>query len=318
VKAGQDRPDHRSIQDKIVARRFDDALTDLAVVLEADPENIDALYMSAVCRRYTGDFEPALQLLTQLKALAPDHGRALQEEGHTWRDMGRPDNALQAYARACSLNPALEASWREQHKILQSKGLKQQANQAREQLEYLQKLPRPLVGIMDLVGQGRLLKAEEICREFLKKVPLNVEAMRLLADIGIRLGVLDDAEFLLESAVKIEPENVRARIDYIGALRKRQKFVAALEQAGHLLGTSPGNPMYQSLFAVECMQTGDYDTAITTFDQILEQLPGDPITLTSKGHAHKTCGRYETAVDSYRAPCPANPDTARPGIPWPT
>jgi tetratricopeptide (TPR) repeat protein len=307
VKAGPDKPDHRSIQDKIVARRFDDALIDLADVLETDPKNTEWLYMSAVCRRYKTDFESALQLLARLKTLAPEHGRAHQEEGHTYRDMRRPDEALRAYARACRLNPALEASWRGQFNILQSKGHQQQASQIREQLDFLQKLPRPLVGIMDLIAQGRLLKAEEICREFLKKVPLNVEAMRLLADIGMRLGVLDDAEFLLESAVKIEPDNVLARIDYIKALRKRQKFVAALEQAEHLLGTSPNNPMYQSLFAIECMQTGDYDTAIKTFDQILEQLPGDPVTLTSKGHAHKTCGRYDAAVNSYRAALTSQP-----------
>ena len=308
MQEGRDSSDLRSIQDKVVAKRFDDALTDLAGILEVDPENTEALYMSAVCRRYKADFRPALDALAKLKALAPEHGRAHQEEGHTYRDMRRPDDALRAYSRASRLNPALEASWRGQLSILQDKGLLQQANLVKEQLEYIQKLPRPLTGVIDLIAQGRLLKAEELCREILIKVPHNVEAMRLLADIGIRLGVLDDAEFLLESAVKIEPQNVLARIDYIKALRKRQKFVAALEQAKHLLSTSPDNPTFQSLFAVECMQTGDYDTAITTFDQILEQLPGDPVTLTSKGHAHKTCGRYDAAVSSYRAALTSQPE----------
>ncbi len=307
MQEGRDNSDLRSIQDKVVAKRFDDALTDLAGVLETDPESAEALYMSAVCRRYKADFQPALELLGRLKALAPEHGRAHQEEGHTYRDMRRPDDALRAYSLASRLNPALEASWRGQLEILQDKGLSQQANQVREQLEYVQKLPRPLTAIMDLIAQGRLLKAEEYCREFLKKVPHNVEAIRLLADIGIRLGVLDDAEFLLESAVTIEPKNVRARIDYINALRKRQKFVAALEQAQYLLNASPKNPTFQSLFAVECMQTGDYDTAIATFDQILEQLPGDPVTLTSKGHAHKTCGRYDDAVSAYRGALAGHP-----------
>jgi tetratricopeptide (TPR) repeat protein len=40
---------------------------------------------------------------------------------------------------------------------------------------------------------------------------------------------------------------------------------------------------------------------LSTFDGILEQLPADPVTWTSKGHAHKTCGDYEDAVDAYRA-----------------
>jgi cytochrome c-type biogenesis protein CcmH/NrfG len=98
---------------------------------------------------------------------------------------------------------------------------------------------KPLLAVLDLVSQRKLLKAEEICRQFLQKVPHHVEGMRLLADIGARLGVLDDAEFLLESALKFEPDNKRIRIDYIQALRKRQKFAAALEQARLLLDTAP-------------------------------------------------------------------------------
>jgi tetratricopeptide (TPR) repeat protein len=294
-------PDLGAIQEKVVAKRFDDALTDLAGVLEAEPDNPDALYMAAVCCRYTRDFESALGHIAELKAISPEHGRAHQEEGHTYRDMGKPDDALLAYARACRFNPALVASWRGQLEIFRKKGLDRQAAQVTAQLEALRDLPQPLLAVLDLVSQRKLLKAEEICRQFLGKVPHHVEGMRLLADIGVRLGVLEDAEFLLESALKFEPDNKRVRIDYIQALRKRQKFAAALEQARLLLDTAPDNPQFKSLYAIESMQTGDYETALSTFDGILEQLPADPVTLTSKGHAHKTCGDYEDAVKAYQA-----------------
>ena len=305
MRADQSSPILKSIQDKIVAKQFDDALTELADVLTAEPKNPEALYMSAVCRRYKADFEPALNILAKLKSLAPEHGRAHQEEGHTYKDMGQFDNALLAYTRACRFNPALEASWRGQLEILTKKGLQRQAVQA--QLKRLQELPRPLIAVTDLIAQGRLLKAEELCRQFMLKVPHHVEGMRLLADIGLRLGVLDDAEFLLESALKFEPQNTQVRINYIQALRKRQKFAQALEQASHLLSTSPQNPQFQSLFAVESMQSGDYETALTMFDEVLKQLPGDPITLTSKGHAYKTCGQYDLSVDAYRAAVSSQP-----------
>ena len=301
VETNRPVPDLGSIQDKVVAKRFDDALTDLAEILQAEPDNPDALYMAAVCCRYTRDFESALEHIAKLKTISPEHGRAHQEEGHTCRDMGRPDDALLAYSRACRFNPALIASWRGQLEILRRKGLEQQAAQVTAQLEVLRAMPKPLLAVLDLVSQRKLLKAEEICRQFLQKVPHHVEGMRLLADIGARLGVLDDAEFLLESALKFEPDNKRIRIDYIQALRKRQKFAAALEQARLLLDTAPDNPQFKSLFAIESMQTGDYETALSTFDEILAQLPADPVTLTSKGHAHKTCGDYEDAVAAYRA-----------------
>jgi tetratricopeptide (TPR) repeat protein len=307
VQAFRTNSDLRSIQDKLVAKQFDDALTDLADVLEDDPGNAEALYMSAVCRRYKTDFQPALEILAKLKAIAPEHGRAHQEEGHTFRDMGRADNALRAYSRACRFNPALEASWRGQLKILSDKGMQHQAVQVQAQLERLKELPPALVGVTDLIAQGRLLKAEDICRRFLLKIPQSVEGLRLLADIGMRLGGLDDAEFLLESALVFEPDNVQVRIDYVQALRKRQKFQQALEQAKYLLDQSPRNPQFQSLFAVESMQTGDFDTALAAFDDVLEQLPGDPVTLTSKGHAYKTCGEYDLAVGSYHAALASQP-----------
>ena len=263
--------------------------------------------MSAVCRRYRREFDAALAQLARLKALAPENGRAYQEEGHAYRDMGRPRQALQAYAQACRFNPALVASWRGQLEILTRGGHTREAAQVGAQLEYLKRLPKPLVIVLDLVSQGKLLKAEDLCRKFLRKVPHHVEAMRLLADIGIRFGVLADAEFLLESAHQFEPDNARVHMDYVQALRKRQKFGPALEQARQLLETSPENPQFQSIYAIECMQTGDYDQALSLFDRVLERIPGDPITLTSKGHAYKTCGRYDEAVASYRGALASKP-----------
>jgi tetratricopeptide (TPR) repeat protein len=307
VQSGREKPDLGSIQDRVVAKRFDDALTDLADVLESDPQNVEALYMSAVCQRYTANFEAALAVLTQIKVIAPEHGRAHQEEGHTYRDMGRADDALRAYSRACRFNPALEASWQGQLKILSAKDMQREAVQVQAQLERLQALPKPLIGIMDLIAQGRLLKAEEYCRQFLLKIPNHVEGMRLLADIGIRLGVLDDAEFLLESALVFEPDNMRARMDYVRALRKRQKFQQALQQAKYLLDKAPKNPQFQSIFAIESMQNGNYEDALNAFDKVLTQIPRDPTTLTSKGHLYKTRGDYDSSVSSYHAALDSQP-----------
>jgi len=293
--------DLSSVQKKIVAKRFDEALRSLESILETAPENAEALYMNAVCHRYQGDCQAALDVLGRLKSLNPEHGRAYQEEGHNYRDLGRADAALLAYSRACRFNPALEASWRGQLKILSSKGLNAQAAQVRAQLERLNSLPKPLLAATDLIAQGRILKAEDICRQFLRTVPHHVEGMRLLANIGMRLGVLDDAEFLLESAARLEPDRIQVRIDYIQVLRKRQKFERAREEAKQLLQKSPENPQFLSLYAIESMQTGDYQTALEVFDEVLAKVPGDPGTLTSKGHALKTRGDYDTAVEAYRA-----------------
>lgn len=294
-------------QKLIQGRQFPEALTALQSILDAKPDDPDALYMAAVCLRYTQQCEAALATLSQLKSIQPEHGRAHQEEAHALKAMGDANKALKAYERACFYNPALEASFRARIEIHKARGESPQANRVRQQLDGLLALPKPLIAVVDLISMGKLLRAEDICRQFLKKVPHNVEAMRLLADIGLRLGILEDAEFLLESASRLAPDNIRVQIDYIQALRKRQQHGAALEQASSLLRREPDNPQFQSIFAVQCMQSGDFDTALQTFAKILKTLPDDPITLTSQGHALKTKGDATRAIESYRNAIAAYP-----------
>ena len=262
--------------------------------------NDDVLYMLAVCQRYLHKHSTALHTLEKLKSLVPEHSRAFQETGHVYRAMNNAGAALNAFSRATQINPALAASFRAQIDILTATDRSHLTGQLKKQLESLDALPKPLVAVTDLIAQGKLIKAEQLCKAFMQKVPRNIEGMRLLADIGSRLGVLEDAEFLLESAVEFAPDHTKARIDYIQVLRKRQNYEESLRQAKLLLDSDPSNPQFQSVFAVESMQSGDYDTALSTFESILKILPEDPVTLTSRGHALKTQGQTDDAIDSYR------------------
>lgn len=298
----------QSIQQLVASEQFAVALGQLTALLDEHAEEPDVLYMTAVCHRYLRQWDDAQSYLDRLLRLAPEHGRGHQERGHLLRAQEMPAAALRSYQRACQMNPALDASWRGQLEMALQVNDEVQANQARHQLQRLQALPKPLVAATDLLAQRKLLKAETLCRQFLQKVPRHVEAMRLLADIGVRLGAMDDAEFLLESAVLFEPDNQQVRIDYVQVLRKRQKFANALAQAKLLLDSAQDNPQFQSLYAIELMQTGDYTGALGYFDKVLARLPGDAITLTSRGHALKTSGQQQEAVESYRMALAGHPD----------
>ena len=290
----------REIREKLARGELSAALQDLRALLARSPDDADALYLLAVTHRYMGDAEDALTALQRLKQVAPTHSRAYQEEGHVHRDAGRAPQALRAYTRAVSLNPALEASLRERAKLLSTGGTAEEAHAAAEQLQALQRLPKALRAAMDLAAQNKLLKAEQLCRAFLKENSEHVEGMRLLADIGVRLGVLDDAEFLLESALVFQPDHLPAQMEYVQVLRKRQKFQAALAHACALLAKHPHNLQIKSMCAVEYMQTGDYSTALQLLDEVLEHAPNDARTLVTKGHALKTSGRADDAIGLYR------------------
>ena len=281
-------------------------------LLSDDPANGDALYIAAVAARYAAKFDLARDFVRRLRQANPEYGRAWQEAGHLARDTGDVEGAINAYRRACEFNPSLEASWTHQASLLAQLGRVAEAQHCMAQAERLAELPRLLAAAFNHIHEGRILKAEELCRHFLRENPRHVEGMRLLADIGVRLGVFDDPEFLLESAVGFEPDNIQLRLDYIQVLRRRQKFAAAEEQAQHLVDLQPDNPLFQSHLAIESMQTGKYDKALGLFEAVLQRLPDDAATLTSRGHALKTCGEQQDAIASYRAAIVSRPDLGDP------
>ena len=281
--------------------RFQDAINLLKIILKDNPENIDCLYLAAVSSRYLKHFEDSKKYIESLLLNAPDMGRAYQELGHLSRDMGNEEKAIRHYRQACEHNPALIASWNSLYQYFLKDQNQAAADHALKQLDTLKSLPGSLLYIHQVLNEGRLGLAERKCRAFLKENPTNTYAMSLLSDIANRLGYFDDAEFLLEKAVEFKPSDGELRLKYASILRKKQKFSKTMEQVNILCDQYPDNQLYQAYKASEIMQNGGHDEAITILDDILKKNPYNFSSLTSKGHAEKTLGRTDQAIESYRS-----------------
>ena len=280
--------------------KFVEALRLLKSNLAKDPDHIDSLYLSAVSSRYLKNFDDSKKFIERLLINAPDMGRAYQELGHLNRDAGDEENAIRYYRQACELNPALPASWKALYSYFKKNDNKPAADHAYMQMNTLETMPNTLLFISQILNEGKLGIAEEKCREFLKQNPTNTYAMSLLSDIADRLGYFDDAEFLLESAVKFDPNDGELRMKYAMILRKKQKFAKTMEQVNILCDQFPENLSYQAQKASEIMQNGDHKGAIDLFNEILHKNPYNFSILTSKGHAQKTLGETERAIKSYQ------------------
>ena len=280
--------------------RFVEALRLLKLNLEKDPNHIDSLYLAAVSSRYLKNFDDSKKYIEDLLMNAPDMGRAYQELGHLNRDTGNEEDAIRHYRQACELNPALSSCWQALYNYFKRNKNQPAADHAYMQMNTLQSMPRTLLYISQILNEGKLGIAEEKCREFLKKHPTNTFAMSLLSEIADRLGYFDDAEFLLESAVKLNPDDGELRMKYAMILRKKQKFSKTMEQVNILCDQFPGNLSYQAQKASEIMQNGEHREAVDLFDDILRKNPYNFSILTSKGHAQKTLGQTDQAINSYR------------------
>ena len=288
--------------------RFKDALNLLKTILKENPNHIDSLYLAAVSARYLKQFDDSKQYIEHLLLNAPDMGRAYQELGHLNRDMGNEEKAAAHYRQACELNPALLAAWNSLYRYFTSNNNKPAADHALEQINKLKSLPGSLLYIDQILNEGRLGVAEAKCRAFLKENPTHTYAMSLLSEIANRLGYFDDAEFLLEKAVEFKPDDGDLRMKYAAILRKKQKFAKTMEQVDILCDMDPENLTYQAQKASEIMQNGDHEAAVVLLDNILEKNPYNFSSLTSKGHAQKTLGKTDLAIESYQSAYQIKPD----------
>jgi len=280
--------------------QFDEALNHVQGVLQTTPQHVEALYVKAVIQRYAKRNLAGLKTVAKLKQVVPEYGRAFQEEGYNYRDLDEASKALPAFRKACEFNPGLEGSWKAQAVILRAQNRHIEAENAQGFHDRLKKLPPALHAVTNFLYEGELVKAEQICKQYLQTDKQNVEGIRLLAGIAMRMGVNNQADFLYETALELAPNNVMVRMDFVEFLRKTQKPAKAIGHAKYLNDKYPGNPMLQNSYAVQSMLVGDYETAFEMFDAVLAITPNNPGVLASKGHALKTVGRQDEAIESYR------------------
>jgi tetratricopeptide (TPR) repeat protein len=290
------------------AGRLADAAKLCDGVLSGEPENRDALYTLAVAQRMQKNFDRALSLNRALIALDPSNGRAHQEMGHCLRDMGNASASISAYQEAVARNNALIGSWQMLERLHGQAGNEGAADFAAVQMEYLASLPPQLQSVASLIQEGKMYKAEQICRHFLQSNGHHVEAMRFLAQIALSFNVHDEAEFLLESAVVLDPDNAGAHFDYVGTLQKRQKFSEALEQSRLLREKDPENPQVEMLYANQNLAVGNFDEALRIYNERAAETPNNPGIHLTLGHALKTTGQQANAIDAYTRAYTLKPD----------
>jgi len=297
---------HR-IRGLIETREFTTALAAAEALLANVPENRDVLYLVAVSQRYLGRVADALKTLLRCEAIHPDYGRLFQERGHCYRTVGEADAAIEAYRRAVTLNPALQASWTALQELNRSAGRGADADAAATQLRMLASLPAPVVSATSMFSEGDIHGAERLVRHFLQTHGDHIEAMRLLAKIGIKLDVLDDAEFLLESVLAFAPHYHAARHEYASVLLQRHKHARALEEMQKLLAIDPGNRGYRATHANACVGLGKHDEALRTYRKLAIESPSAADLHLSIAHSLKTLGRQSDAIESYRTAAAVRP-----------
>ncbi len=114
-----------------------------------------------------------------------------------------------------------------------------------------------------------------VIRKRLRETPDDVEGWRLLGQVQLSIGQMEESVAAFEKAIDLEPRNLDLREKYAQALMAsgtEESLGNAKRQVEYLVRVAPDNRDYRLLLTVVATQLGDVDTALSNFMTIREQL----------------------------------------------
>jgi len=245
--------------------------------------------------------EPLAQRLTQAAQIQ-------HELGLCYSALGRGDDALRVIRKAVALEPTYSDAWRTLGNQLILAGDIEASTKALQRHLATSTRHPDLVSAAEFLQQGKLAQAEPLVRKILKRYPTDVSAMRLLADIGIKVNQFEDAKNLLERCLELTPDYHLARNNYAIVLLRQQELKAALSQVETLLKVDPRNANYLILKGSILVRMGDHLSAIEIYEVVLKNYPNQAAPQLNYGHTLKTVGRLDEAILAYRKAIELSPN----------
>ena len=287
-------------QQALVNKDLDAANRIIAGLATAHPDDPNVRYLACLLLRLQGRNDEAMQSLQSLTSDVPDHARAFQEMTTVALAINEPKLAKAAAERAVELDPALMQCW--QFLIpLRRKFSPSSAEAAAAQLDFLRSLPPELRTVISYLANNKVQDAERLAKHFLRDNKTHPEGMRLLAEVLTRKNILDEAQFLLETLVALQPKMIPARLQLFHVLMRRQRFHSAFDIAASLNKDAPTDTgEIKRAYAAAAFAVGNIEEAKDLYAQLAKNAPADHLIPISQGHIFNAIGERENAVAAFQ------------------
>ena len=287
-------------QKLLLQGQFDLALEQADAILEVHRQDAKTHFLRAIALRNLGRHTEAVERLEALAKGTRNVAAIHFELGLTRYALKRIDDSIDALREAVRINPKLGPAWQLLGECLQGEDEVDEAEQAFRNAMASTHMHPGIIKALDLVREEKFGMAEGICRDYLQRNPTDVTVIRLLAEIGIKLGVKRDPEILLEDCLRLAPDYHLARNTYASALGQANKYEQALKEIDYLERVEPQNLSHKVLAASIEVMVGNYEQAAQRYGQLVRDIPNYAQLHNSYGHALKTLGRQKEAIAEYR------------------
>lgn len=285
---------------ELMEREPQQALLQLSEILAVVPDYTPAtLLKTALLRRLADPTEALEQLMPALRS-QPDSAEVLFEYALTLSALQRGAEAVAALEKVVAAMPNHPEAWRllADHAAAVGDIDKSEAAHLRHlrcasQNPDLQKAAAAMIA-------NELPVAERLLKAYLKAAPTDVTAVRMLAEVAVRVGRNDEAQALLEYCLELAPGFSGARYNLAILLHRTNQSNGALAEVEKLLAEDPKRPGYRNLAAVVCSRIGEYERSSEFYQSLLAEYPDNAKVWLSYAHVLKTEGKREQCEAAYR------------------
>jgi tetratricopeptide (TPR) repeat protein len=266
----------------------------------AGPTGTLGVAMERAAQLLAAQPELAAEQAREILKVAPDHAPAAFLLARASARAGRGDDAIAALRQTVRLQPGHPEAWRLLADHLMAIGDAENADLAyTRHVRASTRNPRLQQAAVAMI-RNDIPSAERLLKAHLHDAPTDVPAIRMLAEVAVRIGRNDDARKLLERCLELAPGFTAARHNYALVLHRSNDAAGALEQVVRLLAADPRNPSFRNLHAVILSHIGEYERSLAIYEELLREYPANAKAWLSYGHVLKTAGRLDDGIKAYR------------------
>ena len=285
---------------ELMEREPQQAILQLSEILAVVPDYTPAILLKTALLRQLADPNEALEQLMPALRTHPDSAEVLFEYGLTLSALQRGAEAVAALEKVVAAMPDHPEAWRllADHAAAVGDTDKSEAAHLKHlrcasQNPDLQKAAAAMIA-------NELPVAERLLKAYLKAAPTDVTAVRMLAEVAVRVGRNDEAQALLEYCLELAPGFSGARYNLAILLHRTNQSNGALAEVEKLLAEDPKRPGYRNLAAVVCSRIGEYERSSEFYQSLLAEYPDNAKVWLSYAHVLKTEGKREQCEAAYR------------------
>ena len=247
------------------------------------PKTITLWNMLGASAAQIGKLDQAVQAFEQIISLNPNQANAYFNMGNALKDQGKLEEAIVAYNKALAIKPDYEAALNNVVVALKNLGKTGE---------------KRLKKVLETYNKAQALKAENSNSYFSRALALQEQ------------GKLEEAIDAYNKALAIEPEYAEAYSNMGNVLKDHSKLEEAIEAYNKALAIKPDYAEAYSNMGVTLQEQGKLEEAIDAYNKALDIKPEYAEAYSNMGVAFKHQGKLEEAIDAYNKALAIKPDYA--------